>query len=116
MRLAELAAACGARLRGDGAVAATGITHVAQSVAPGWAFAALPGQRHHGLEFLAEAVARGASAVLTDRDPGPEVLWLQSDAPRVSMARAAWALAGNPERRSAWWVSPAPTARAQSRT
>jgi len=98
VRLARLAAACGASLRGDGAAEATGITHRSQDVVPGAVFAALPGTRRHGVEFAADACARGAVAVLSDRDPGADVPWLESAAPRRATALAAWALAGNPER------------------
>jgi UDP-N-acetylmuramoyl-L-alanyl-D-glutamate--2,6-diaminopimelate ligase len=98
VRLEELAVACGASLRGADGVA-TGITHVAQRVAKGWVFAALPGARHHGLEFVATALEQGASAILSDRDPGTGTVWLAAPEPRRAMARAAWALAGHPERR-----------------
>jgi UDP-N-acetylmuramoyl-L-alanyl-D-glutamate--2,6-diaminopimelate ligase len=98
VRLAELASACGASLRGADGVA-TGITHVAQRVVQGWVFAALPGARHHGIEFAAIAVEQGASAILSDRDPGTGTVWLATPEPRRAMARAAWALAGHPERR-----------------
>jgi UDP-N-acetylmuramoyl-L-alanyl-D-glutamate--2,6-diaminopimelate ligase len=77
----------------------TAITHHAQSAAPGSLFAALPGRRHHGLEYLAEATSRGAVAVLSDRDPGGDLPWLGSDTPRRSMALAAWELAGRPHER-----------------
>jgi UDP-N-acetylmuramoyl-L-alanyl-D-glutamate--2,6-diaminopimelate ligase len=96
--LAELAAACGASLRGDGAEA-SGITNVAQAVRPGWVFAALPGSRYHGIEFAPKANERGAVAVLSDRDPGPGTPWLEVQEPRSAAALAAWALAGHPERR-----------------
>jgi UDP-N-acetylmuramoyl-L-alanyl-D-glutamate--2,6-diaminopimelate ligase len=96
--LAELAATCGASLRGPTAQV-TGITHVAQAVQPGFVFAALPGVRHHGLEFLTEALERGAAGVLSDRDPGATTSWLAAAQPRRATALAAWALAGNPERR-----------------
>lgn len=99
MTLAELAAACGATLHGDSAVSVSGITHRAQDASPGMVFAALPGQRHHGLEFLGEALALGASAILSDRDPGPACPWLAAAHPRHATALAAWALAGHPERR-----------------
>ena len=99
MTLAELAAACGATVRGDGALTVTGLTHVSGKVRPGWVFAALPGQRRHGGEFVAEAIAKGAVAVLSDRDPGEGVPWLASSTPRRATALAAWALAGHPERR-----------------
>ena len=99
MTAAQLAAACGITLRGDGSTVVTGLTHRSQEVQPGNVCAALPGQRRHGIEFLAEALARGAAAVLSDREPGPETPWLASDAPRRATALAAWALAGHPERR-----------------
>ena len=99
MTLGELAAACGATLRGDAALAVSGITHCAQDVLPGQCFAALPGERHHGLEFLDEALARGAAAVLSDRDPGGNCPWLRAAEPRKATALAAWALAGHPARR-----------------
>ena len=98
MTLHELAAACGASLRGDGSAEASAITHRSQAVAPGRVFAALPGERRHGVEFAAEACARGAVAILSDRDPGAGVPWLASTAPRRAAALAAWALAGHPER------------------
>ncbi len=98
MTLATLAAACGASLRGADAEAG-GITHVAQHVRPGWVFAALPGARHHGIEFVNEAMACGAAAVLSDRDPGPAVPWLRAPQPRRATALASWALSGHPERR-----------------
>jgi UDP-N-acetylmuramoyl-L-alanyl-D-glutamate--2,6-diaminopimelate ligase len=98
LTLAELAATCGASLRGP-ATQVTGITHVAKAVQPGFLFAALPGAHHHGIEFLAEALERGAAGVLSDRDPGTAISWLAAPQPRRATALAAWALAGNPERR-----------------
>ncbi|MFY1699205.1 UDP-N-acetylmuramoyl-L-alanyl-D-glutamate--2,6-diaminopimelate ligase [Solwaraspora sp. WMMA2101] len=44
----------------------SGITHASGEVRPGDLYAALPGARRHGAEFVADAVARGALAVLTD--------------------------------------------------
>jgi len=99
MTLAQLASACGAALRGDGSLPIAGMSHRSQDVRPGYVFAALPGQRRHGVEFVGEASGRGAVAVLSDRDPGPEVAWLQAPQARRAAALAAWALAGNPERR-----------------
>ena len=98
MTLATLAAACGASLRGAD-VDVVGITHVAQAVRLGWIFAALPGQHRHGIEFAPEALAHGAVAVLSDRDPGRGIPWLSALQPRRATALAAWALAGHPERR-----------------
>ncbi len=46
----------------------TGVTLRASDVRPGDLFAALPGARAHGADFAADAIARGAVAVLTDPD------------------------------------------------
>jgi UDP-N-acetylmuramoyl-L-alanyl-D-glutamate--2,6-diaminopimelate ligase len=97
--IAQLATACGASLRGDGRAVAVGLTHRSQDVRPGYVFAALPGERRHGVEFVAEVRSRGAVAVLSDRDPGAGVPWLATTAPRHATALAAWALAGHPESR-----------------
>ncbi|MGV9710201.1 UDP-N-acetylmuramoyl-L-alanyl-D-glutamate--2,6-diaminopimelate ligase [Gordonia sp. NPDC003424] len=65
-----LSAATGARMDLVGSVDAgtevTGVTLRAQEVAPGDLFAALPGGRTHGARFADEAVAAGATAILTD--------------------------------------------------
>ena len=98
MMLETLAAACGATLRGADADA-TGITHVAQQVRPGWVFAALPGARRHGIEFVDRALELGAVAVLSDREPGRGVPWLCAPQARRATALASWALVGHPERR-----------------
>ena len=99
MTLGQLAAACEARLRGETTLPASGITHRAQDVKPGWVFAALPGSHRHGIEFAAEAAGRGAAAVLSDREPPAPLAWLASAQPRRAAALAAWALAGWPQRR-----------------
>src|ERR1039457_1488437 len=44
----------------------TGITHDSRLVRPGDLYAALPGSRHHGARFCADAASAGAVAVLTD--------------------------------------------------
>lgn len=101
MRLAELVERLeGARLEGDGALEVAGVGHDSRSVRPGWLFAALPGAGHHGLEFLEEALGRGAVAVLTDRGPARAgVPWIVAERPRAAAARAAWAVVGDPHRR-----------------
>jgi UDP-N-acetylmuramoyl-L-alanyl-D-glutamate--2,6-diaminopimelate ligase len=47
-------------------VSVTGVAINASSVAPGDVFVALPGTKHHGADFVAEAVSAGAIAVITD--------------------------------------------------
>lgn len=60
-------------LRGTGDVAAgrfiERVVTDSARVVPGSLFVALRGRRRHGVEFLAEAAARGAAAVLTDSVP-----------------------------------------------
>ncbi len=91
----------GVVLAGEGAVPVTGISHDSRRVRPGWIFAALPGERRHGIEFLGGARDRGAAAVLSDREgpAGTGLPWLLSRQPRRDMALAAWALAGDPQKR-----------------
>jgi UDP-N-acetylmuramoyl-L-alanyl-D-glutamate--2,6-diaminopimelate ligase len=48
-------------------VTVSGVTHASDAVVPGDLYAALPGARRHGAEFIAAAAAAGAVAVLTDR-------------------------------------------------
>ncbi|WP_307829587.1 Mur ligase domain-containing protein [Antrihabitans stalagmiti] len=64
--LAALAATVGARYR-DVAVTITGASDDSRSVEPGDLYIALPGDHVHGLDFEADAFARGAAAVLSDR-------------------------------------------------
>lgn len=44
----------------------TGVTHDSRSVQPGDLYAALPGARVHGAQFIDQAIEAGAVAVLTD--------------------------------------------------
>jgi len=88
-------------LTGDGGVTVNSITHDSRKVSPGFVFAALRGEHAHGLDYLKEAVAAGAAAILTDRPARKTVdlPWITVKNPRSSMARAAWVLAGNPQRK-----------------
>ncbi|WP_375165664.1 UDP-N-acetylmuramoyl-L-alanyl-D-glutamate--2,6-diaminopimelate ligase [Streptomyces sp.] len=62
--LGELAARLGVET--PGAVAVSGITHDSRAVRPGDVYAALPGARAHGADFVAQAADLGAAAILTD--------------------------------------------------
>ena len=82
----------------------TGITADSRAVRPGFLFAALPGLKADGRAFIAEAVAKGAVAVLAPEgtvwpaDVPPRRLILSST-PRAKLAELAVALAGPmPER------------------
>ena len=90
----------GCRLTGDPGVDVDVVVLDSRDVRPGSLFAALPGQRHHGIEFLGEALERGAAAVLSDRSRPEDVSapWMESVLSRRHTALAAWAVAGDPQR------------------
>ena len=76
-----------------------GITADSRQVAAGWLFAALPGSRADGRAFIAEAVARGAAAVLAPEGTAwpagvPPRPFLRDPEPRRRLAQMAAALAG----------------------
>jgi len=68
----------GSRVEGD--VEVTGIAMSTGSVSPGDLFVALPGLKSHGAQYVGDALAAGAAAVLTD--PVGERM-LAADTPRV---------------------------------
>jgi UDP-N-acetylmuramoyl-L-alanyl-D-glutamate--2,6-diaminopimelate ligase len=84
-----------------------GITADSRAVQPGYMFAALPGAKVDGRRFIAEAVARGAVAVLAPEGtvwpPGvPPRPLLCTASPREKLAQFAVELAGRlPERLAA---------------
>src|SRR5262245_58225220 len=45
-------------------IAIAGITADSRQVRPGWLFAAIPGVKADGAQFVAEAAAKGAAAIL----------------------------------------------------
>ena len=66
-RTVESAAAiASADLIGDASIVITGLTLSSKDVQEGDLFIALPGEKTHGAEFIADALSRGAVAVLTD--------------------------------------------------
>ena len=83
--------ATGGRMEVPGDTVLTSVTLDSRSVEPGALFAALPGHRTHGRAFIADAVARGAAAIITD-DRGAEIARAQGvpvavyDDPRASLA------------------------------
>lgn len=102
MRLADLLSRLGPPVRlgtDDPGPDVTGVTADSRRVSPGVLFAALPGSRADGRAFIAEAVARGAVAVLAP--PGtvwpegtPRRVLLEDPAPRRRLAQLAALLTG----------------------
>jgi UDP-N-acetylmuramoyl-L-alanyl-D-glutamate--2,6-diaminopimelate ligase len=69
----------------------SGLSFASGSVEPGHLFAALRGEHRDGIDFVPEALARGAAAVLADR-PRPEGIehpWVRVFDARESLALAA---------------------------
>ncbi|MFH8835943.1 UDP-N-acetylmuramoyl-L-alanyl-D-glutamate--2,6-diaminopimelate ligase [Streptomyces sp. NPDC017868] len=62
--LGDLAAQLGADVSETAEI--SGITHDSRAVRPGDLYAALPGARLHGADFVAQAAGLGAAAILTD--------------------------------------------------
>ncbi|GGM85296.1 UDP-N-acetylmuramoyl-L-alanyl-D-glutamate--2,6-diaminopimelate ligase [Dactylosporangium sucinum] len=91
-----------AELGGAGDVAVTGVTHSSSTVHPGDLYAALPGSRVHGAQFIPDAAARGAVAVLTDR-AGAELAGdlpvIVADDPRAALGEIASKVYGEPSHR-----------------
>ncbi len=54
---------------GDGQTAITGVSIDSRLIQPGDAFFALPGQSHHGIQFVAQAIASGAACIVTNVAP-----------------------------------------------
>jgi UDP-N-acetylmuramoyl-L-alanyl-D-glutamate--2,6-diaminopimelate ligase len=78
-----------------------GVTHDSRGVVAGDLYAALPGFRTHGAEFVADAVAAGAVAVLTDpsgadRASVPGVPVVVVDDPRRALGAVASYVYGDP--------------------
>ncbi|MEV5984122.1 UDP-N-acetylmuramoyl-L-alanyl-D-glutamate--2,6-diaminopimelate ligase [Streptomyces sp. NPDC052051] len=87
----------------DGAAEVTGITHDSRAVRPGDLYAALPGARLHGADFVTQAAGLGAVAVLTDptgaeRAAATGLPVLVVDDPRGRMGESAATIYGRPGR------------------
>ncbi|MDX3345689.1 UDP-N-acetylmuramoyl-L-alanyl-D-glutamate--2,6-diaminopimelate ligase [Streptomyces sp. ME02-6979A] len=100
--LAELADQLGVAAP-DGSAEITGITHDSRAVRPGDLYAALPGARLHGADFVTQAAGLGAAAVLTDpagaeRAAAAGLPALVVDDPRARMGELAATIYGHPGR------------------
>ena len=77
----------------------TGLSADSRAIGPGMLYAALPGSRRDGRDFIADAVARGAAAVLAPEgtvwpEGVPPVPLLTDSEPRRALARLAALQAG----------------------
>jgi UDP-N-acetylmuramoyl-L-alanyl-D-glutamate--2,6-diaminopimelate ligase len=90
-------------LAADAAVPVTGVTHASTEVRPGDLYAALPGSRRHGADFIPAVAAAGAVAVLTDPAGAPAAAEAGLPAlivpdPRAVLGTVAAAVYGDPTR------------------
>jgi UDP-N-acetylmuramoyl-L-alanyl-D-glutamate--2,6-diaminopimelate ligase len=81
-------------LAGFDGLAIAGLTADSRAVSPGYLFAALPGAKVSGVDFIAEAVGKGAVAVLAPTgatlDPAlPPVTLIEHAQPRLRFAQMA---------------------------
>jgi UDP-N-acetylmuramoyl-L-alanyl-D-glutamate--2,6-diaminopimelate ligase len=83
-----------------GEVEVSGITHDSRRVRPGDLYVALAGEHFDGRAFAAQAVERGAVAVLAAGPAmaGIEVPWLSTPQPRALLGELAARLFGHPDR------------------
>lgn len=100
--LADLAAQLGTAAPTTSAEV-TGITHDSRAVRPGDLYAALPGARLHGADFVTQAAGLGAVAVLTDptgadRAAATGLPVLVVEDPRGRMGELAATIYGHPGR------------------
>jgi UDP-N-acetylmuramoyl-L-alanyl-D-glutamate--2,6-diaminopimelate ligase len=75
-----------------------GVTHDSRCVEPGFAFVAIPGFKRDGTEFAPEAIRRGASLVVAEREVPGAPTAVVGDA-RGSLAVLAREVYGDPSRR-----------------
>ena len=95
--LAELSAAIGITpLCGWDRVVITDVCEDSRHVRPGALFVAVPGAVHDGADYIAEAIAGGAVAVVSERDRAVSVPFLSVDDARVTLARLSAAFHGRP--------------------
>ncbi|MFZ4807841.1 MAG: UDP-N-acetylmuramoyl-L-alanyl-D-glutamate--2,6-diaminopimelate ligase [Hyphomicrobiaceae bacterium] len=91
-RLADLAGPETVLPPGAGGIAVAGISADSRRIAPGWLFSALGGAKTDGARFAADAIAKGAVAILADTScalPDLPVPVLRSDDPRRALALMA---------------------------
>ncbi len=104
--LGDVAAAVGAVVRPGSeteTAVVTGVTLDSRAVVAGDLYAALPGFRTHGAEFVAQALDNGAVAVLTDPDGADRAAAtglpiVVCDDPRAVLGAVAALVYGNPSR------------------
>ncbi|MEL0291682.1 MAG: Mur ligase domain-containing protein, partial [Aquiluna sp.] len=93
--LGELAAKFGGSVSEGAETVPSGVAIGSNHIEPGYLFIAAQGARVHGIDFLDDAIARGASAVLTDREANYPVSSLIHPDPRSIAGLVAGEVYGN---------------------
>ena len=73
-----------------------GVTHDSRLVEPGVAFVAIPGMRRDGIEFVPEALRRGAALIVAERELPPGTPSVVVPDTRGALAALACAVFGDP--------------------
>jgi UDP-N-acetylmuramoyl-L-alanyl-D-glutamate--2,6-diaminopimelate ligase len=86
---------------GGGDSVVSGVSHDSRAVSRGAVFVAVPGHRADGAAFAADAIRRGALAVVAEvpAPAGTVVPWLQTTDARLALAELAAAFHGHPSHR-----------------
>ncbi len=94
MRLDQLLSGwTGLEVSGPTTVQIAGVGHDSRTVAPGFLFVCIRGFRHDGHAFIADAVSRGAVAVMVEQDPATLTIPAGTTVIRVPDSRVALATA-----------------------
>ncbi len=77
-----------------------GISFDSRQVQPGHLFVALKGQQQDGHRYVQEALAKGAAAVIAEKEPPAQcqATWIQVSDSRLALAQLAAAFYGHPSR------------------
>ena len=100
--LASLLSGTETSYRGDADTVVTGIAYDSREVQPGDVFVAVPGFVHDGLRFVADALAAGAVAIVSEADPNSvnlakaPTVWARVHNARAILAPMAAAFYNNP--------------------
>ncbi len=89
-------------VRGDATIAVHQLAFDSRQVVPGDCFVALRGFHQDGIEFLPEAAARGAVAVVSSQPPSsdwPTLVWVQVKNDRRTLSQMATRFFDNPSQR-----------------
>ena len=98
MTVGRLAGCLGATLRGEASTPIRGVSHDSRLVRSGDLFVAMRGANADGHDYVEEALARGATAVICERSldqPAPQIVVRNS---REALAQAAAEVYGHPSR------------------